>query len=342
MGMARPERCSFLKNQSAALGLVFSCVMFGGFANEAKAVDSGTVNALSMATVAFGATNVISGGADCVCKASSAGTCTPMLPWAGCEMMPMSVMTLTSSLATMAQNADSAEKFDSNGGKPKTPPTAMGKGGVLTKKPQPLDWGQFCSQSSEFCNDCAKSGDFSDCKPAMVLPSGVDRGAFNTPELQEALSAFDQAAEYVNANSDPALLAELSDESGFDGEGSGGSDPLYVKKDKNGPGKQDGEGLGKASMWGMDMIDEKTGAKLTLWQRATRRYYAAPELKRLNFLARAEFVRSRAIEHAKSKLKVPVRAELRAPASVDRAQTKKSVSDVSQSVALPPKAPVKY
>lgn len=294
---------------------------------QALAVDSGEVNALSVANVAFGATNVISGGVDCVCNASSSSC--PLVPWAPCLMLPLSLATLLSSLSTMANNADSAEHFDPNqttlglttttGGSGSTGGTtvlATNDGQVLPNKKTPMQWGEFCTKTPDFCNDCAKGGDFANCKPEMVLPESVDRSAFNTPELAEALAAFDKAADFVNSNgASNSVEGAAHEDSAFASSEGGSSDPVYVKK-AGGPGKLDRDGLGGASIWGMDMVDEKTGAKLTLWQRATRRYYGVPDMNRLNFLARAEFVRAKAIQHAKSNIKAP------APAKVAQGQSK--------------------
>jgi len=282
---------------------------------------SDDVNALSMANIAFSATNVVSGGVHCACMSSG---CSPMLPWASCPMLAASIPSLLASVATASENADTGtqiDKFDpstTSGTTAGTTTGAPGGGGGLPTLPT-MQWGQFCSKTPEFCNDCAKSGNYSNCKPEMQLPDNVDVSAFNTPELQSALEAFEKAADLVNSAPHENMLADAMG-AGSDGDfgfgmedGAAASDPTYVKKSK-GLGREDKSGLDRASMWGMDMVDEKTGAKLTLWQRATRRYYGAPDLNRLNFLARAEYIRSRAINHAKTILKDPEKAAAQAAA----------------------------
>jgi hypothetical protein len=312
---------------------------------SAKAEEqmSTAVNALSVANIAFGATNVISGAKDCACQATSSGKPCPMFPWGTCMMLAASVPTLLSALSQAAQNRNSGKHLDTfndgftvfgdddgrgdtDGLDTNTAGTSggpAGPGGGLppNAKLPPLAWGEFCSKTPDFCNDCAKGGDFSGCKPEMVLPDSVDTAMFDTPELQQALAAFQQAADLVNSTDHSGLgdgaIGEGDDSDfGFASEdGEAYSDPIFVKKQK-GIGLTDKTGLEGASIWGMDMVDEKSGAKLTLFQRATRRYYGVPDLKRLNFLARAEFVRARAILHAKSILKIPAK----------RAPTAKAVS----------------
>jgi len=307
------------------LRIIFACAsfLFACVSKQALAVDSKVVEGLSLVTTGISAVWAGSSLFHCSCVSQK---CPPPIPGATCSMAPLSALSLASSVAQLATNTKSGAEWDDvNVGGLKMPDEdpMIGPGGSLPALSN-SDWDKICSTNRDMCNDCANSGDFSGCKPELLLPEELMSFESSDPEINTALDTVKDAIAKINeaefSSSDslaPSLDASIADQvkSGFaDGE-LADSDPLYLKKEK-GIGAANKEGLGLVSMWGMDLVDEKSGKKLNVFQRARRRYYNSPQNKRLNFLARAEYIRAKAMQHAKRQLE---RKEITAQASAARA-----------------------